>query len=382
MKLTNELQVAALLGRNNMSDRDIVECYKLLEIIDFDEFIFIIEQSKIWPSVYSNIHQYFRPSIPERVYEYLKKKYQNNVKKCSDQFRLLSIIEHKLENNGVSYGCFKGSYLALKLYGDLAKRYSNDIDIIVCEKDLERVDELLRELGFECDVFSSFSNEMLKMYFKSQKDLIYKNDKVVLELHIRLSVEKSRLSEHCSKWFIEENSPSNISVLEFIYLCWHSSRSLNFRLKWLVDIVEYIEVLEKSTSNVFDSIIKKSKELNVFGHISSCLYLSSMIFGHFIPDEIKRHVESKPALLKVINDSVEALIYRRDITSPRFMIKIAFCRIALSHGIYRKASMLVRLLFYPNVSDIIRMKEVSYRLPSILYIARPLLLLKRIVANK
>lgn len=60
---------------------------------------------------------------------------------------VINEINKQLEKTGIRYAFLKGSFYGCKMYEPGVRR-SNDIDLLVYEKDLEKLDEIMRKLGY------------------------------------------------------------------------------------------------------------------------------------------------------------------------------------------------------------------------------------------
>lgn len=163
---------------------------------------------------------------------------------CLRQIQALTTVGQAFENRGIRMLSLKGPILAMELYGDPALRFSRDLDLLVCEKDLETACGCLESLGFREEI-TVFNKTPLRRKLQErdgeEMHRVYAKDDICIELHWRLSFridssfdelwERSR-----TKILLGQNIHHLGETDELSYLIIHGAGHGYHRLRWLVDI--------------------------------------------------------------------------------------------------------------------------------------------------
>lgn len=109
----------------------------------------------------------------------------SHLKKSAMQMLELSQITNGINSIGIGVLFLKGPVMSFDLYGDIAARVSKDIDLVVQNPDILRVDEFLRERGY---VRQELTPRQLESHRVYSKDFVYCQPQkgICLELHWRL----------------------------------------------------------------------------------------------------------------------------------------------------------------------------------------------------
>ncbi len=178
--------------------------------------------------------------------------------------------------NNLEFIPIKGPLLSWRLHRDFTIRYSNDLDILVKQADLEKGIEVLKNDGYRFDGSAPTSQEFpgtknktkLVLELKYHKVFMHPERKIQLEIHWNLTgypiIAKQKLDQ-----LIEQNSvPFTFQTeqftvfnkeLDFVYLMIHGALHHWYRLKWLHDIYAYSKDAEldwkkiKGISNQFSA---------------------------------------------------------------------------------------------------------------------------------
>ncbi len=188
------------------------------------------------------------PAALKRAREYERLR---SLKLMGETVRLAKL----LEKNGITAVFLKGPVLALQLYGDVSLREAGDIDILVHEKDLDRIHRIMRENRFGVHprrhepFFSSATAR--KNHMKRFNHINFKGDesegsgpKARIECHYRLFNNPAFFPLHM------ENIRDRLQVFEYagtrfhllppydeiLYLLAHGAVHQWYHLKWLLDI--------------------------------------------------------------------------------------------------------------------------------------------------
>ncbi|QIV95580.1 putative nucleotidyltransferase-like protein [Allofrancisella inopinata] len=222
--------------------------------------------------------------IPGFNYSQLNLRTKKIVKKQLLMEKILSDILAKFDENKVENIILKGLPLDKKLYGNKGKRVYNDIDILIKENQLKTAHKLLLDLGFcfDKDLFSIEFISKNSLVRKGLKDIVYINKKynITLELHWRpliIGNFKYDIYSECSENFQYAFRAYRVLKNEYClsYLVIHGYRSAWHRIKWLIDIISFIQNLDFDKKKFHEIILEE------FGEYRSVMDLSKLLKDFF-----------------------------------------------------------------------------------------------------
>jgi hypothetical protein len=151
----------------------------------------------------------------------------------------LEALLHGFAENAIEVLPLKGPALALALYGDVALRQSNDVDLLVRRDDFPRAEALFLHWGFTA------------LGALSEHDRRFLRGGLLVELHFELASprffpfdidgiwSRSRHIDFCGK---PARAMSNIDLV--LYLCAHGLKHGFSRLIWILDLARALQGLE------------------------------------------------------------------------------------------------------------------------------------------
>ena len=211
-------------------------------------------------------------NLPEFNYDRLCSRAKQIVRKQLLMEQVLVNIMQKLNENSIENIVFKGVVLDKKLYGNQSKRVYRDIDLLIKDTGIAKTHKLLLNMGFKLGKNSRYSPDFIKKYptvKQGIKDLTYIHTEfnIILELHWRISPINNLKIDLCDENFFEvfkygdKSYRSLKNEYELTYLIQHGAGSGWHRLKWLIDIVDYIKLIDIE-KQLFFKIMKESKRYN------------------------------------------------------------------------------------------------------------------------
>ncbi len=380
VKVSNELLALAALSRPQFNGEERLKVAECFEAIDFGKFRGLLEQHRVWPTVYCNLKDHFPDSVPEPLMAYLKKKYQVNQARSRRRFHAHCQIIKALEVANIPVKPLKGIPLAQRLYGDFSLRHSSDIDILIHQNHVAEAHERLKTIGFYSYDYDALPLAMRARYFVGNKDISYKNkDNILLELHVRLCEFSTPLSLYGANDILVEDRMD--AIREFMYLCWHASNSQFHRLKWLLDIALYSEeVLSNGESNA-ESLLRLADNVDERRSIIVAWVLSHIIFGTALPKKIEKACCSDRICRWLITRAVYNLEHPAYTKTWRYKIRCWFSSILLSRRWKNKWAKFAQR-FRPNIFLLTRYPFLPENAVLLHYIFRLVDPLYRMIAQK
>lgn len=149
-KYDNEERLLILLSRITFSEEEILEIDRLTkEKIDWNYILLISIKNKVVALIWNTIRKFsLITRIPRRIIQVMKFTAIGTRNRIEEYIRLAEMLGNVLENNGIEYAFLKGSFLIPNMYKEYDMRTMNDVDIFINKSDKNRIDKLMKELGF------------------------------------------------------------------------------------------------------------------------------------------------------------------------------------------------------------------------------------------
>jgi hypothetical protein len=196
----------------------------------------------------------------------------------------------------------KGPVLSEMLYGDVSQRQYNDLDIYVLPGDFSLAFNTLKQDGYKV-IYPEIEEDKLYSYYlkyKGDVGLMNPQNRVYIELHSGID-SRLLMPRHSAYDFFnhlidckiaERNIPTPDPEYTFIYLSIHGARHLYFRLFWLKDLADFVQIKNLDHQRVLTLC-------NTYGLekvIGLGLYLAKDLLGTTLPAEYHHLIEDvKPS---------------------------------------------------------------------------------------
>lgn len=253
--------------------------------------------------VYSKINKYY---CPKDIYYALKILSINNTNESSFYQNGVKYLSDVLIQCKIPYAFIKGSFLIPTLYQP-GQRTSNDIDILVNERNIGELQDILKANGFRQGRF----NDNLKFFPADRSQILLSRmnygetvpwvkliDGKLVKVDINFSVDYkpngsnaivNKLLEHCTTVTVDDYELRTLAPVEFfIHLCCHLykeattydwvRRRKDLMLYKFSDINVFLH--EYGKKSFFEDLAKRVRELGVE---KECYYTcknSSVIYPH------------------------------------------------------------------------------------------------------
>ncbi|MCM3111530.1 nucleotidyltransferase domain-containing protein [Lederbergia lenta] len=257
--------------------------------IDWDLFLQLALHHRLYPLIYTKIMKMEGSRIPSYISQTLYKYYQKNT------FRMLHLCGEmeklgKLFNeNEILLLFLKGPILADDLYGDISKRTSGDLDILISIENLDKANALLIDLGYEKD---EYIHSVLNDWKWRHHHFTYYHpiQDTKIEIHWRLNPAPSKEPTFNELWVRKRKSLITSYPIYFMgnedlfyFLVTHGARHGWSRLRWLVDIHQIVK--KDLNWNALYHLFKKYQSRYIGGQslILSAQLLNTTITTDMIP---------------------------------------------------------------------------------------------------
>ena len=277
----------------------------LRDNIDWDYLTRIASNHNLVPLMYRSLEAVDPIALPETVRKEFKKQIQvsvqGNLFLTEELLHLLALFDQY----GIPVIPYKGPILASSVYGDLALRPFNDLDIFVHERDVLQAMDLLISCGYqlirpksvaqiERNLQSRRINQLIKKSLWAYQLVLWHPERQgVVELHWRITPRYVFPNNPEQLW--EDLKPVKLggaTILSFSpenllwFLCVHGAKHQWKRLSWLCDLAELVRAHPRLN---WEQIIAQAAKLG----IERRLYLGLFLANYLLEAPIPRTIETK-----------------------------------------------------------------------------------------
>lgn len=275
--------------------------------------------------LYSRINNICPKAIPEPVLNQWRRSFQyvaqRNLFLTGELVNLLKLLKQQ----DIVALPYKGPVLATLVYKNVALRRFGDLDIIVQQKDIFAVRELLIAQGYRPD--KEMTDAELVKYLNSKRehtyDFIHEDKNVFLEIHWRIApkyitpIAAKDLWPDLEPFSLAGTTINNLPLEDWLpILCVHGSRHVWERLSWLCDIATLIQ---KNPDIHWDKVLKQANIWGCQRMLFLGLYMTHDLFGVSLPAEIWQQMKKVEPIVKDIAPQVYQQLFAEVRTSDKFM---------------------------------------------------------------
>jgi hypothetical protein len=341
--------------------------------VDWEEVLRLADLHGTDSLLYGNLSR-LHEMVPSPVIATLRKSYENNVRKSLFLTRELIRIGDRLDALGIDVIPYKGLVLSEIYYGDMALRQSGDIDLFVRRRDVARITQLLRELGYTTRV--PIAENAQENYFDSGYECTFDSPVGcnVLELQWALQPRFYAVDFDMEGLFARAvdvtvagrrvKTPSAEDLL--LVLSVHAAKHVWGRLIWLCDIAQIL----KREKLDWDWVQARARELGIERILHVTLLLTKRFLKMEIPAAIETAVLSDRAA-RAFAEEVAAAVIRGDSYENR---QVYYFRLMmrLRERPLDRVRFLTRLAFTPGPGEweAIRLPKVLFPLYRVVRLAR------------
>jgi hypothetical protein len=290
--LKTENRLIYLLSRTEVSDSALEEIRTLLsKKLDWEKLINIAIKQRVCQLLYFNFNRYgLKSSIPEQVLAQVKYAYYVNLKRNLLFERELLFISEKTGTKGLNTIPFRGMSLIYNAYNNHALRYMEDIDILIEPEDLQKLENILTEIGYQQRpyTFCSMDECRITNFDKKISEDLY----MTIEPHT--AIAKARPYRMSLPYLWKRSIPINlgdktISILSkedlILSTAVHMRRhTRKLTLKFAVDTAAILSAGENTLD--WDYIIKNAKDNHMVSNLYLSLYLAKELLDADVPLQV------------------------------------------------------------------------------------------------
>ena len=258
-------------------------------------------KTQLTPDILYNRHRLSYPQIDSLLGTNHKELYQKDIIENFKVIREFIVVTDEFRKMDIRFITLKGPLLSQRIYRNATYRRYRDLDILIDLKDIPLVYRYLITMGY-CPEYKLPEDEKGRQFlynYMKHIPFIHPKTKVIFEIHWQILELKdlfetnfNYIYQHISINYVYMNKNFQILNKEYdlIYLLIHGSMHRWQRLKWLVDIKDYM----LSTSFDWLEINKLAQKYKASGVIP----LYNSIATIYLPDSPTICIDLKiPAFL-------------------------------------------------------------------------------------
>lgn len=274
--------------------------------------------------LYWHLDAFCSDAVPESVFEHLRDHFHaNSLRKLFLTGELLRLL-NAFKLQGIPAIPYKGPALAASVYGNLALRDFNDLDILVHRSDVPRAKEVLASLGYQARYRLAGTQEAA--FLRSQREHSFRRDdgKSIVELHWGV-VEKhffpldtERLWDRLDRIPLGGNTVLNLLPEDMLLiLCAHGARHVWERLQWICDVSELIRVYQEEIR--WERIVTQASALGSERMLLLGLFLASDLLGATLPERVSQRVRADLTVKALAERTCEQMFQQTDRSAELFL---------------------------------------------------------------
>jgi Uncharacterised nucleotidyltransferase len=279
----------------------------------------------VLPLVYRSLSSLVRDRIPKPVLGQLMKLYLIN---SAHNQRLTTALERLVElfkTHSIPMMFFKGPVLAEIAYGSVHLRRFSDIDMLIHEKDVPVVRQLLMDRGFQATRLAFATEPQDYLASRPWDDTFtHEDSNVTIDLHWNLmpyyfpvAFDLNRIWQSQAPFTVNQTELYSLNPQDLLlYLCAHGSKELWRHLIWVCDIAEVVRVYPELP---WSDLLERAKALGIERMFLLGLALAHDVLDMPLPLPLQAPVTTHPVIQELsttfkhrILTNVDALIENRE----------------------------------------------------------------------
>jgi hypothetical protein len=287
--------------------------------LDWDYLLDEAARNSLRPLLSRHLFACAADSVPPQQRKRLGDSVRTNTGRCLILTAELIQVMNRFREAGVSAVPYKGPVVAVQAHEDITLREFEDLDIIVPQRDMPRVNEVVTGLGYRPKSPWIFSSGGGSAFVPGEYQYSDPSRRMVLEIHTERTLrhfpvppnldDLSRrlvpvsLSGHDIRTFAPEDA--------LVMLCIHGSKDFWERISWIADIAELIRA---SPEMDWNAVYARADSWKARRMLHLGLALASEMLDARLPDEIRARVRGDRVSAALASE-VTRQVLRRDQTA-------------------------------------------------------------------
>jgi hypothetical protein len=346
----------------------------VVEELDWPYLLEAAEEHGVKPLLYWQLKSHCRPEVPQLWMERLEEAFRQNARRNLCLIAELIRIVELFRRHAIQAIPHKGPILAEQVYGSLALRQFVDLDIVVRQRDVPKVHELMTSQGFQAEVSGERAHGIPGQYVFTRE-----SGRIVVEIHSERTLryfptplDLDAMSERLETIPLDGGQVQTFSAEQALpILCVHGSKHFWERLAWVCDIAE---MAQAPRGMDWDAALGNARRLGAERMVSLGLYLARDLLGAALPQEVWRRVQSD-RVAQLLAAQVRALSFSGARSELGVVQRFSF-RVRMRGNTWEGLRYALRLAAAPTEED---WSQLHFRkpLPALYTVLRPFRLLRK-----
>jgi hypothetical protein len=317
--LTDEARAILYLSRTVMDSQNKVQLRELLDRnLDWESVVRLAETHGVLPLVHRNLSNGLDTKIPAAVWNKLSNQFhavvQTNLIFIAELLHLLDLFK----NEGIHAVPLRGPVMAACLYGDVALRQPGDLDLLVRQRHVLQVKEILVSRGY-CPFFP-WPRDEGSVFSRGEYAFVRNPGNIMVDLHWKTKGLDFAIPNPPSLWnrlqtvLVQGHA---IPVLswedQLLLMSVHGAKHNWRRLIWLSDVAELVRI---SDTLDWDGLLDQAKSIGILRILVLAVVLANACFQTDLPEQFRKEAENDPLSGELASRFLEILFHHAAEPSP------------------------------------------------------------------
>ncbi|CAN5204996.1 hypothetical protein BH10PLA2_BH10PLA2_24190 [soil metagenome] len=328
--LSAELRLLCLCARVDLTDSDRRRIEEMVcEPLDWTLLVKLAHRHCCFALLHRHLNAVCPDAAPPGLMQSLHQQCQrqaiHNLKLTADLLKIVSALARV----GIDALPYKGPILTQIVYGNLALRQFDDLDILVRQRDLDRARIVLKELGFKPlhENLSGFfvENSFHYVFLDPRSEFNVELHWGLVMSYIPLKFKGERL------WKDLRRIPfGGLSVLGHnledlvLALCIHGGKHHWLRLSWIIDVAELIR---RNPDLDWNRLLEEAQRLHCRRFVMLGLHLAATILGAPVPIRVQEQIARDTAVQKLAVEVWGGLTLPEEVSWDGLKNVAYYCRV-------------------------------------------------------
>ncbi len=266
------------------------------------------------PLLYWNLERLCPDGVPKGILNSLRVRFEAEARESQHRALELVRVLGLLDANGIPAVPFKGPSLAQRLYGDLSLRTSNDLDVVVAARHVERAQRIICDLGY--NFVWKLHESALEDYVQDNHELQFFRDDIRLDLHWRFTGRSTHVKEDPDRFLrrVEMISLAGQRVpclsleTNLLVLSLHAAKHKWLQLKLIADIAAILDHDEVD----WEYVLGEASDLGLKRVLAVSVSLAQDPLGAAVPETLRRGLKIDRATKILVDQARQSFLEEPD----------------------------------------------------------------------
>lgn len=296
-----EIQLLLYCARTQVDVSTVNHIKTLLEQdINWHQLIQLAQKHRVTPLLYQTLSSISSDRVPENILSYLKYHFQATARHNLFRTHELIRLTRLLEAQKLLVIPFKGPTLAAMAYGNLGLRIFGDLDLLVHQRDLTKIKELLLAQGYQLGIELDWECQFIHSTTNIEIDLHW----TITPKRFRFELNIEQLSARLQPFTLAGVSllqPESEDLLLILCIGWCKDYyGGSSRLAQLCDVAE---LLHKYPQINWMQVLQRAHQLGVERMLLFTLALTQNLLRVDLPEVVLNRLQNDPNVTKLVTET-------------------------------------------------------------------------------